>query len=93
MTIEVTTPAYETLTRLGSINPRNSLEFRAVDTGDVGVNVETAGSKKPVSMEIVVPIHRSRKGSRRAARFTLNGTQARKLYETLSKFYDQRSEG
>lgn len=93
MTYEVTTPAYETLNRLGSINPRNSLEFKVVETQDIGVTVETSGSKKPISAEIVVPIHRSRRGSRRAAHFRLNGTQTRRLYEALSKFYEQRNEG
>ena len=45
-------------------------------------------------MQVIVPISRDRTtGSRRTAQLTLNGTQARRLYETLSRHFEERSVG
>lgn len=84
--------SYETLARIGTrSNPRNALRFRPTSLTEVGVNVAQPGSKKAVQMEVIVPIRRSRAQSRRVARLTLNGAQARQIYETLSRFYSRES--
>lgn len=92
MSYETTNPSYDSLARIGTgSNPRNALVFTPTRSTDIGVSVEQQASKKAMTMEVIVPISRSKKTrSRRTARFTLNGTQARKLYETLSKFYAER---
>lgn len=83
---------YTSLARLGTgTNPRNGVRVTTRESADeIGVSVEQPASKKAIRMEMVVPIRRSGRGSRRAARFTLNGRQARELYETLERFYSQR---
>lgn len=91
MSYETTNTSYESLARIGSgSNPRNSLRFTPTSSTEIGVSVEQPASKKAMTMEVIVPITRSKTRSRRTARFTLNGAQARKLYETLSKFYAER---
>lgn len=91
MSYETTNTSYESLARIGSgSNPRNSLRFTPTSSTEIGVSVEQPASKKAMTMEVIVPITRSKTRSRRTARFTLNGVQARKLYETLSKFYAER---
>lgn len=41
----------------------------------------------PINLDICVPIQRSELGSRRVAALSLNGTQARALYNTLNEFF------
>jgi len=94
MSYETTNSAYETLARIGTgTNPRNALRFTPTNSTDIGVSVEQPSPKKAMTMEVIVPISRSKARSRRTAHFTLNGVQARKLYETLSKFYAVRDNG
>lgn len=91
MSYETTNPSYESLARIGTgSNPRNAFRFTPTSSTEIGVSIEQPASKKAMTMEVIVPITRSKTRSRRTARFTLNGTQARKLYETLSKFYAER---
>jgi hypothetical protein len=94
MSYETTNSSFTSLARIGSgSNPRNTLRFTPTNSTDIGVSVEQPASKKAMTMEVIVPISRSKVRSRRTARFTLNGVQARKLYETLSKFYAERDQG
>lgn len=91
MSYETTNTSYDSLARIGTgSNPRNALRFTPTSSTEIGVSVEQPASKKAMTMEVIVPISRSKTRSRRTACFTLNGTQARKLYETLSKFYAER---
>lgn len=91
MSVETRNPSYTRLSGIGTgTNPRNSIVFDDAPTDMVGVNVTQDGSKKPVQMELVLPIRRSKRGSRRTARFSLSGRQAREIYETLSRFYSER---
>jgi hypothetical protein len=91
MSFETSNKSYTVLARIGSgTNPRNVLDFSDAPTDRIGVAVEQEAVKKAVRMELILPIRRSRKGSRRAARFTLSGKQARELYETLGRFYSDR---
>jgi hypothetical protein len=84
---------YTSLARIGTrTNPRNLVALRTAESDTIGVNVEQSASKKAVRMEMFVPITRSRKGSRRAARLSLTGRQARELYETLDRFYNTRND-
>lgn len=94
MSYETTNSSFSSLSRIGTgSNPRNALRFTPTTSTDIGVSVEQPASKKAMTMEVIVPISRSKVRSRRTARFTLNGVQARKLYETLSKFYAERDQG
>lgn len=89
-----TNNSFATLARIGTgTNPRNAVVLTTAETDTVGVSLEQEASKKAVRMELVVPISRSQRGSRRAARISLSGRQARELYETLSRFYSSRDEG
>lgn len=93
MSYNYSNSSYETLSRIGTgANPRNSIKITTAESDIVGVNMEQSAIKKAVSMEIVVPIRRSGKGSRRAARLSLTGRQARELYESLQRFYENRTE-
>jgi hypothetical protein len=93
MSIRTTNTSYSTLAGIGTgSNPRNTLVFDDTPMDRIGVNLEQEGSKRPVTMELVVPIRRSRKGSRRTAKFVLSGRQAREIYETLDRFYSTRDE-
>ena len=64
--------------------------FEPNDSDVIGVNIEQAAAKKAVKLELVVPIARSDRGSRRTAHLSLSGKQARELYEALSEFYSTR---
>jgi len=91
MSYETSNSSYETLARIGTgTNPKNAVRFTPTNSTDIGVSVEQPSAKKAMTMEVIVPISRSKVRSRRTARFTLNGAQARKLYETLNKFYSER---
>ena len=93
MSYETTNSSFTSLSRIGTgSNPRNALVFTPTQSTDIGVSVSQEASKKAMTMEVIVPIARSKARSRRTARFTLNGAQARKLYETLSKFYAARAD-
>jgi len=94
MSIETTNTTFASLSRIGTYNRKNVVVLTPVTTTDIGVSVEQDGVKKAMSMQVIVPISRSRKtGSRRTAQLTLNGTQARTLYETLSRHFEERSVG
>jgi hypothetical protein len=94
MSYEISNTSYDSLARIGTgTNPRNTMVFTPTRSTDLGVSVEQPASKKAMTMEVIVPISRSKTRARRTARFTLNGAQARKLYETLSKFYAERTSG
>jgi len=91
MSYKATNNSFISLARIGTgTNPRNALVFTPTTSTEIGVRVEQPASKKAITMEVIVPIARSKARSRRTAWFTLNGAQARKLYETLSKFYSER---
>ena len=79
-------------TRLNSSNHKNRMNLNASEFDTVGVAIEQAGEKKAMKMEVIIPLSRSRRDSRRTAKIELNGIQARRLYETLSRFYRERNE-
>lgn len=86
--MKVTNRAYDSLSRLGSQNPKNMKEVSVAESSEIGVMIERKGEHKATTIEIVVPVSRSKKGSRRASLMELNGSQARELYETLREFYE-----
>jgi hypothetical protein len=88
MSRNYTNSNYASLAAIGTrTNPRNAVVIRTAETDTVGVSLSQPASKKAVQMEMVLPISRSTRGSRRAAHLTLSGRQAREIYETLSRFY------
>ena len=93
---QATNRFYKSLARIGtrfnSSNHRNRMNIDASDSHMVGVSILQNGEKKAMHMELIVPLVRSRRDSRRTARLSLNGVQARRLYETLSKFYNERTQ-
>ena len=94
MSIETTNTSFASLSRIGTYNRSNVVVLTPTTTTDIGVSVEQNGTKKAMSMQVSVPISRDRTtGSRRTAQLTLNGTQARRLYETLSRHFEERSVG
>lgn len=94
MSYETTNSSFDSLARIGSgSNPRNVVVLTPTNSTDIGVSVGQSASKKAMTMEVILPISRSKRDSRRTARFTLNGSQARRLYETLTAFYADRNAG
>ena len=91
---ETTTPSYESLVRIGTrpnmSGHRNRINLDASNARTVGVSIEQRGEKKAMRMEVIIPLSRTRRDSRRTARLEINGAQARRLYETLSRFYSDR---
>jgi len=91
---ETTTTSYDSLVRIGtrpnSTSHRNRINLDASNARTVGVSIEQRGEKKAMRMEMIVPLSRTRRDSRRTARLELNGSQARRLYETLARFYSER---
>ena len=91
---ETTTTSYQSLVRIGTrpntSSHRNRINIDASNARTVGISIEQRGEKKAMRMEMIVPLSRTRRDSRRTARLELNGAQARRLYETLSRFYSQR---
>lgn len=84
---------YTSLSAIGTRNnPRNALVIRTAESDTVGVLLSQSASKKAVQMEMIVPIQRSSRGSRRAAHLSLSGRQARELYEALGRFYSGRED-
>lgn len=78
------------LSRLGRTRKNNSVRFKGTSSTKVGVAVEQSSLHRALRTEVIVPITRSTRGSRRVAKFELNGAQTWALYETLSKFYADR---
>lgn len=91
---EATTTSYESLARIGTrpntSSHRNRINLNASNARTVGVSIEQRGEKKAMHMEVIIPLSRTRRDSRRTARLELNGAQARRIYETLSRFYSDR---
>jgi len=84
-----TNNGFKQLSGLGTINGRNRINVKTADLDEIGVEIETAGSKKETLLEIFVPAKRSSNGSRRVGRFVLNGKQARALFNTLKNHYEE----
>jgi len=89
MVTQVTNPSYDRLSGTGTVNERNRVVAKVLESNEIGVEITRASSHAPTSLEVTVPIKRSGKGSRRTLSLPLNGTQARALYEALNKFYSQ----
>jgi len=79
---------YEKLVGIGTQNTRNRVNVSSLEgSTEIGVNIEQAGAKKAIELELLVPTTRSGKGTRRTTALKLNGAQARALYNTLSEFF------
>lgn len=93
MSRNYTNSSYSTLSGIGTRNnPRNAVMVHTAESDTVGISVTQSASKKAVEMEMVLPIRRSSRGSRRTAYVTLSGRQAREIYESLNRFYSNRNQ-
>lgn len=83
-----TSRGFGKLTGIGSLNTKNRIQPKTTRSHRVEVMIEQEGVNKAASVQVIVPVSRSSKGSRRVARITWNGYQAREVYETLRKFFE-----
>lgn len=79
--------SYRALSHLGHNNRGNRFNVVSSNVPEIGVAVIQSGAKKATTVRLLVP-GRTLRGSRRAAALTLNGAQAREIYETLQKHFD-----
>lgn len=90
--IKVKSEGFGKITRIGTINPENRVSPRPNRSRRVEVSVTQDRRNTPINVEILLPIQRSTRGSRRIAALNLNGTQARALYETLAAFFEEANQ-
>lgn len=90
--IKVNSEGFGKITRIGTINPENRISPRPNRSRRVEVSVTQDRRNTPINVEILLPIQRSTRGSRRIAALNLNGTQARALYETLAAFFEEANQ-
>jgi hypothetical protein len=86
--IEIVSEGFGKITGIGTRNPENRIAPRPNTSRRVEVSVSQDRRNTPINVEILLPIQRSKCGSRRVAAINLNGTQARALYETLANFFE-----
>jgi hypothetical protein len=86
--VEILSEGFGKITGIGTRNPENRLAPRPCQTRRVEVSVTQDRKNTPINVEILLPIQRSDRGSRRIAALNLNGAQARALYETLATFFE-----
>jgi len=87
--VEVLSGGFGKITGIGTRNPDNRIAPKVCQTRRVEVALTQERSNSAINLEITVPIQRSERGSRRVTALNLNGSQARALYETLSRFFEQ----
>lgn len=88
----VNSEGFGKITRIGTINPENRIAPKPSRSRRVEVSVSQDRRNTPINVEILVPIQRSDLGSRRIAALSLNGTQARALYDTLARFFENANQ-
>jgi hypothetical protein len=89
MRTEITSIGFGQITGIGTVNPENRIAPRTTRSKRVEVLVKQDRRNTPINVEILVPVQRSERGSRRVAALNLNGSQARELYETLAYFFEE----
>ena len=86
--IEIVSEGFGKITGIGTRNPENRVSPRPNTSRRVEVSVLQDRKNSPINVEILLPIQRSQCGSRRVVALSLNGAQARSLYETLANFFE-----
>lgn len=84
----VNSEGYGKITGIGTVNPENRVSPRPSRSRRIEVSVTQDRKNTPINVEILLPIQRSELGSRRVVAVSLNGAQARSLYETLTNFFE-----
>jgi hypothetical protein len=87
--MKINSQGYGRLLGIGSRNPENKVAPLPNTSKRLEVSVSQDGMNKSINVELLVPIQRSKAGSRRVASLQLNGSQARSLYETLDRFFSE----
>jgi hypothetical protein len=80
------------ITGIGTRNTENRVAPKGNRSKRVEVSVTQDRRNTPINVEILVPITRSECGSRRVAALSLNGSQARALYNTLTEFFEHENQ-
>lgn len=89
---QVTSKGYGKISNIGTRNPDNRVNPPNNTSRRVEVKVTQDRRNTPINVELLVPLQRSDKGSRRVASLNLNGSQARTLYETLAEFFENENQ-
>lgn len=87
MRTKVTNRSFDRIAGIGTINPDNRIAPPITPSKKISVVVEQTSSHAPIVVQILVPVKRSTRGSRRVTSLSLTGTQARELYKTLNKVF------
>lgn len=90
--VEVVSQGFGKITGIGTRNPENRVAPRICRSRRIEVSVTQERMNTAINMELLLPIQRSERGSRRVAALNLNGSQARALYETLSAFFENANQ-
>jgi hypothetical protein len=90
--IEIVSGGFGKITGIGTRNPENRVSPRPCATRRIEVAVSQDRKNTPINVEILLPIQRSERGSRRIVSLNLNGAQARSLYETLARFFEESNQ-
>jgi hypothetical protein len=90
--VEVVSQGFGKITGIGTRNSENRVSPRVCRSRRIEVSVKQDRMNTAINMELLVPIGRSERGSRRIAALNLNGSQARSLYETLSAFFENANQ-
>jgi hypothetical protein len=83
---------FNKINRIGTRNSENRIAPVPNTSKRLGVLVSQDRRNTSIGVEILVPLKRSERGSRRVAALKLNGTQARSLYETLASFFEESNQ-
>lgn len=90
--IEIASDGFGKITGIGTRNTENRIAPRPCESRRVEVLVTQDRKNTPINVEILLPIQRSECGSRRVQAVNLNGTQARALYKTLARFFEEENQ-
>ena len=90
--MKVQSQGFGKLSGIGKINPLNRLNPETCESRRIEVSVSQDRMNTAIDVDIVVPIQRSELGSRRVANLRLNGAQARTLYDTLNRFFEDHNQ-
>lgn len=87
MKTKITNRSFNRIAGIGTVNVENRIAPPTLRSKKLSVVVEQAGRHAAINVQVVVPVKRSPRGSRRVASLSLTGTQARELYKTLRHFF------
>lgn len=92
MRTKITNRSFNRIAGIGTVNVENRIAPPTLRSKKLSVIVEQTSSHAPINVQVLVPVKRSARGSRRVASLNLSGTQARELYKTLRSFFKFKEE-